>query len=334
MFQFFSNLGINKQTFGNEKKKTAPSRHTLGRIFCMTKFSEDTFTSWTKPPSDSEQGRLETSERHVKEAISEDDKLNKMSIEVFGQGSYANDTNVRLNSDIDINVMYMDGYFFELPDGATEVDVGIDKTPASSYSFKEFKNDVEAALVEKFGRDQVVRKNKCITVKATAQRVQTDVVPTWQFRRYSKDKSFVAGVRFYPDDSFWPVTNYPKQHIRNAVKKNSDTQKRFKRLTRLHRKLRYKMKEDQVAVSDNITSFLLECLIWNVPNRIMNNNETWTSRLRESIVYLYQQTKEDKSCTDWGEVSELLYLLRGGRKWSRSDVNAYMLQLWNYLELE
>lgn len=38
----------------------------------------------------------------VKEAINEDEKLKLKAIEIFGQGSYANNTNVRLNSDIDI----------------------------------------------------------------------------------------------------------------------------------------------------------------------------------------------------------------------------------------
>ena len=32
LFQFFSNLGINKQTFGNEKKKLAASRQPLAAI--------------------------------------------------------------------------------------------------------------------------------------------------------------------------------------------------------------------------------------------------------------------------------------------------------------
>ena len=58
----------------------------------MAKYSEDTLTSWTKPPSDSEQTRLEASERMVREAISEDNNLSKKSTETFGQGSYANDT--------------------------------------------------------------------------------------------------------------------------------------------------------------------------------------------------------------------------------------------------
>lgn len=298
----------------------------------MAKYSEDTLTSWTKPSSDSEQTRLEISERMVREAIREDEKLSKKSTETFGQGSYANDTNVRLNSDIDINVRYTGGYFFHLPHEKTEVDMGIDKDGPSSYSFSEFKNDVEAALVKKFGRDQVIRKDKCITIKGTAQRIQTDVVPTWNYRRYSDNKTYVLGAKFIPDNSYVGIVNFPKQHIENGVKKNSNTLRRFKRLTRLHRKLRYKMKDDGFTFNCNITSFLLECLVWNVPNRIMNDYDTWTERLKQSIVFIYEQTKEDETCKDWGEVSELLYLLRGGRKWSRADVNEYMVQLWNYLE--
>lgn len=298
----------------------------------MAKYSEDTLTSWTKPPSDSEQTRLETSERMVREAIKEDETLNQKSTETFGQGSYANDTNVRLNSDIDINVRYTGGYFFDLPKDKTEADMGIDKDGPSGYSFSEFKNDVEAALVRKFGRDQVKRNDKCITIKGTAQRIQTDVVPTWNYRRYNDNKTYVLGAKFFPDKASGAIANFPKQHIENAINKNSNTQRRFKRLTRLHRKLRYKMKDDGVTFNANITSFLLECLVWNVPNRIMNDYDTWTDRLKQSIIYIHEQTKEESTCKEWGEVSELLYLFHSGRKWSRTDVNEYMVQLWNYLE--
>lgn len=298
----------------------------------MARYSEDTLTGWTKPPSDSEQTRLETSERMVREAIKEDEKLSKKSTETFGQGSYANDTNVRLNSDIDINVRYTGGYYFDIPQDKTEADMGIDKDGPSDYSFREFKNDVEAALVKKFGRDQVKRNDKCLTIKGTAQRIQTDVVPTWNYRRYNENKTYVLGAKFIPDNSYTGIVNFPKQHIENGIKKNSNTQRRFKRLTRLHRKLRYKMKDDGVTINGNITSFLLECLVWNVPNRIMNDYGTWTERLKQSIIYLYEQTKEDSTCKEWGEVSELLYLFHSGRKWSRADVNEYMVQLWNYLE--
>lgn len=296
----------------------------------MAKYSEDTLTNWTKPPSNSEQTKLENSERMVREAISTDEKLKKKSTETFGQGSYANDTNVRLNSDIDINVRYTGGFYFDLPTENTETSAGIERL--TGYSFAEFKSDVENALVNKFGRNHVKRKDKCITIIGNTYRIQTDVVPTWNYRRYEENGNYILGAKFLTDQNDREVINYPKQHIDNAIRKNSNTSRRFKRLTRLHRKLRYKMVEDGESVSDNITSFLLECLVWNVPNNIMNDYDTWTERLRQSIISIYDNTKTDEKCENWGEVSELLYLFRGGRKWSRSDVNTYMQQLWNYLE--
>lgn len=296
----------------------------------MARYTEDQLTSWTKPPSDSEQTKLENSERMVRDAINSDEKLKKKSTETFGQGSYANNTNVRLNSDIDINVRYTGGFYFNLPPDTEEKDVGIESLPPSGYSYSEFKDDVENALVAKFGRNDVKRKDKCITIKGNSYRIETDVVPTWNYRRYSKNGNYVLGAKFRADSGTW-VVNYPKQHIENGVNKNSNTYRRFKRLTRLHRKLRYKMIDDGENVSDNITSFLLECLVWNVPNRIMNDNDTWTERLKQSIVYIYEQTKDEDTCKEWGEVSELLYLFVS-RKWTYKDVNSYMVLLWNHLE--
>lgn len=295
----------------------------------MAKFTENQLTSWTRPPSDSEQTKLENSERMVRDAINSDEKLKKKSTETFGQGSYANNTNVRLNSDIDINVRYTGGFYFNLPANKTREDFGLNNP--TSYSCSEFKDDVENALVNKFGRSEVVRNDKCITIKGNSFRIETDVVPTWNYRRYSSDGNFVLGAKFFSDKGI-DVVNYPKQHIENGINKNNNTSRRFKRLTRLHRKLRYKMRDDGIAVSDNITSFLIECLVWNVPNSKIDNYYSWTDRLKQSIIHIYEQTKEQETCDEWGEVSELLYLWRGNRKWSRTDVNEYMMQLWNYME--
>lgn len=295
----------------------------------MARFSEDTLVSFTKPPSDAEEAKLANSERMVKEAISQDATLNKMTTHVFGQGSYANDTNVRLNSDIDINVRLMDIFYFDLPDGKSRTD--FDLNSPSEYTFEAYKNAVENALVNKFGRDSVIRDDKCITIKANAYRVETDVVPTFNFRRFSANGSFVEGAKFKTDKGKY-ITNYPLQHIDNGKSKNKATQKRFKRLTRIYRRIRYKMIDDGIAVSDNITSFLVECLVWNVPDYVFNQNDTWTDRLRLSIVYLYENTEEHEKCKEWGEVSELLYLFHSGRKWTHSEVNNYLVQMWNYLD--
>jgi hypothetical protein len=294
----------------------------------MPKFSEDTFDAWRKPPSDTEETKLANSLRLVKEAITEDPILKQKSIEVFAQGSYANDTNVRLNSDIDINVRLNNAVFYDVPAGKTKEDYGYTD---SSYGFSEYKNDVYNALVRKFGANDVTRNDKCLTVKERPSRIVTDVVPTLKYNRHENSGTTNVGAKFISDKGI-PIICFPLQHIAHGVNKNSLTTKKFKRTTRLFRKIRYKMIDDRVAVSDNITSFLLECLVWNVPNSIFNENRTWTEILRNAIIYLYNNTDEKNLCEKWGEVSELLYLFHSGRKWNRADVNNYLVQMWNYLE--
>lgn len=295
----------------------------------MPRFSEETLSSWTKPPSDAEEAKLSNAERMVRDAISGDPVLLKKTTEVFGQGSYANDTNVRLNSDIDINVRYTGGFYFDLPKGMVREDFGLNSP--SEYSLEEFKGDVHIALVRKFGAESVERKNKCLTVLGNSYRVETDVVPTWNYRRYDQGGGYVLGAKLRAD-SGETIVNYPKQHIENGKQKNSDTNRKFKRLTRIYRKLRYKMIDDGLPVSDSITSFLLECLVWNVPNSVLNEADTWQERLKSSIVHLYEHTNEEDKCDEWGEVSELLYLFRGNRKWTKSDVSQFLVDAWNYLE--
>ena len=295
----------------------------------MARFTEQQLKSFTEPASNTEEQKLDKAKNAIKTAINKDSKLSQ-KIEIFGQGSYANDTNVKNNSDIDINVMYKEGFYYKIPPNTKKEDFGIVNT--FSYSFKEFKNDVEQALLNNFKGYKVDRKNKCISINIYG--IDVDVVPTCIHRIFPFNGIFVDGVTLFTDNTNQQIINYPKQHIENGKNKNSYTHKRFKWLTRIYKRIRYKMIDDGVPINDNITSFLLECLVWNVPNYIFNNYYTWTDRLRESIIYLYKETKDGGSekCKKWVEVSERLYLFHKDRKWSIRDVNNYLLQLWHFLE--
>jgi tRNA nucleotidyltransferase (CCA-adding enzyme) len=70
-----------------------------------------TFSSWGAPPGTTEQTKCENAERAVRKAIDASAKLSAKSIEVFTQGSYANRTNVREDSDVDICVLYTEAFF-------------------------------------------------------------------------------------------------------------------------------------------------------------------------------------------------------------------------------
>lgn len=94
------------------------------------------------------------------------------------------------------------------------------------------------------------------------------------------------------------------------------------------------MEKDGFYNNSKITSFLLESMVYLLPNSTYNlytDYFRWTDVLREAIVFWYNATKTGaKEWQEWKEVSELLYLMYG-HKWSSSDVNEFTLNLWRYL---
>jgi hypothetical protein len=60
-------------------------------------------------------------------------------------------------------VRYSSTFYYDLPEGKTKDD--FDLNSPVSYSFSEYKDDIETALINKFGQDNIERNDKCITVK-------------------------------------------------------------------------------------------------------------------------------------------------------------------------
>lgn len=298
----------------------------------MAKYTHEQLCFLARPASETEETKLENAKEAVKRALGNSTIVLSSKYEIFGQGSYANNTNVRNNSDVDINVCYTAAHYYELPIGKTKEEYGfVDNV---FYSYSQFKNDIEQMLVDYFGRQSVVRKNKCIHIKGNTYRSEIDVVPTWEHRRYygPYTTQFYKGVVLW-SDSGEKVINYPIQHKENGIKKNTDTQRRYKRLVRIMKNLNIKMNESGFYINDNITSFLLECLMYNYPSVELNSSVyDWNNILKKVIIYFWNKSKEESSeWQRWVENSELQSLM-SGHKWTRLDVNTFMFKLWNYLE--
>jgi hypothetical protein len=112
----------------------------------MSRDWETTFSSWGAPPSDTEQTKCDNAERAIRKAINASAKLSAQPIEVFTQGSYANRTNVRQDSDVDICVLYTGAFFpdYSMSQGLNGAVLGYSD---ATYPYPDFKNDVETALV-------------------------------------------------------------------------------------------------------------------------------------------------------------------------------------------
>ena len=119
------------------------------------------FSAWSKPPGKTEQERCDRAVRAIKDAVAVDPTLATKTVRTFPQGSYRNRTNVRQDSDVDLCVLCEDTFYYDLPAGVSAQDAGI--MPAT-YKFGNYKNDVERALVNRFGRSNVRRGNKAFDV--------------------------------------------------------------------------------------------------------------------------------------------------------------------------
>jgi len=299
----------------------------------VMKYSEVTLKGWCKPASESEDEKINHSIDMIKDAICHNTDTQNLDIEIFTQGSYANNTNVRSSSDVDVCIMLRSTFFTHYPDGMTDADFGFS---AGGIAYEEYKKYALKALIDKFGKDQISVGNKSIKIHSNTYHVEADAVVAFMLRDYyainSRDPNkFVEGIRFYAKDGSM-VSNYPKEHIKNGTAKNNATNHAYKKLVRIFKRIRNEMADDKVIDGDKITSFLVESLIWNVPNWIITSYSSWGETVKQAIIFLYNAI-DAKNHLEWGEVSERLYLFRGGRKWSDTDAKSFLKIAQVYLEL-
>ncbi len=210
-------------------------------------------------------------------------------IKLFVQGSYANNTNVRAESDVDVAVIQEEVFTTEYRTGylpQSDTDYGFVTVPPAARSFKD---EVQDCLEAKFG-DDVERKNKSIKVHGNTYRKDADTVPCRRYRDYRADyrkdaENYIGGIVITPDHG--PrIINYPEQHIANGRLKNTSTHSYYKKFIRIIKKMRYLMEDSYVSAyksaAQNVNSFLLESLLWNIPDTWYLDN---CSKYRKVFVF-------------------------------------------------
>ena len=294
--------------------------------------SEDTLTTWSKGPSQTESDKCTNAELAVKKAIKADPVLQDLDISVFAQGSYYARTNVRQKSDVDICVRYNGSFFPDYPVGKSDKDFG---NVDASFTFSDFKGLIQNALEGYFGEDGVTPGNKAFQINENTYRIGTDVVPTFEHRRYTGEKNadgsdqFIRGVAFKPDQGDL-IYNWPKQTYDNGVNRNTETGRTYKRVIRILKRLRGKMLDENIPGAEPVPSFSIECLVWNASLEGFSH-DTYRGVVRHVIADLWNRTRTDTDCNEWGEVNELKYLFRPAQPWTRQQANSFLQAAWDYI---
>jgi hypothetical protein len=290
--------------------------------------TDERINSWAQGPGTTEDQKCQNAEQAVQKAIASNAQLETMDVSVFTQGSYRARTNVRKESDVDLCVCLNSTFSTNYPPGKTDADYGLRD---SDFTFGVFKDLVGKALTSYFGSDYVKRGNKAFDVHENSYRVDADVLPALQHRRYFRDGSnkYHEGIYFKTDDGS-RIGNWAEQNYQNGVTKNDETRRYYKRVVRIVKRLRYQMEEDGIAAARSIPSFLVECLIWNVPSSGFFHT-TYKDDLQYALAHTFNATINDERCKEWGEVNELKYLFRANQKWTREQAHSFLSAAWDYV---
>lgn len=293
------------------------------------KYSESQLESFTKPLSESENQRCENMINMIKDAIEDyygetrDYKAQLNNYEIFLQGSYANNTNVRQNSDVDICVMYKNIFSYEMPQGYT-----LDKNYSdSTLNYYDLRNMIKSALIKKFGNGRVQDKNKSIRILSNTYTTDADVVVAFQYRKYINGSNYIEGIYYKALDGTI-IKNYPKVHIKNGNNKNDETNHMYKKMVRIFKKIMYDMQDDSIPNSNEVKGFVIECMCYNYPNdKLYKYMETkYTDNLKNMIDYFIIN-----SMTFWKEVNEIKLLFGIEKGKDEKFYKSFMLEMKRYI---
>lgn len=183
---------------------------------------------------------------------------NGIDFEVYLQGSYKNDTNIRGDSDVDVVAQLNSTFYSKLSEEQKRI-LGL---TSASYRWSNFRSDVLRVLRNYYGQSQITEGNKSIKIKANNNRLPADLVVCCQYRKYKTVNSdnYVEGMTFWTRNDNRQVINYPKIHYNNGVSKHKNSNQWYKPAVRL-------FKNSRSSISGDTTpSYFLECMLYNVPS--------------------------------------------------------------------
>lgn len=301
---------------------------------------ETTLRAWVKPPSDHEDDKRTRTEDEIKAALRASSLLKSVGYKVYAKGSYANNTNVRLDYDVDIAVECTDFYYYGQTGTAADAKQAAVKAKIRAYKGgytpTQFKNDVEHALVDCYGRNAIKRGNMALRVREKKTTLPADVVPCFEYHDiYDVDFwgniKYLQGTRIYPETGSH-IHNWPTQQYDNGVSKNDATGRRYKRMVRALKRVENELFK-KGRIEKELPSFLMECLVYNVPNDRFNHN-TYVSDMREVLAAIFNQTLKYDTCSEWREVNGLKDLFGANQAWTWQQAHDLADKAWDYMGLE
>ena len=284
---------------------------------------ENKLAGWTGPSSNTEQDKQDRTERMIRQAIDSHAAFNNCSLKVYAKGSYANNTNVRSDSDVDIAVECTDVQYWEESEKGNHTS---GKPYEGIWTPAKLRAELLSAMNTKFPGQVDASGSTAIQINSNSARVDADVVPCFSYRYYMKDGTRDGTKIFKTDGS--SIVNYPVQQLENGIAKNKRTGYAYKKGARLLKRIENVMVED--GAFRELPSFFMECLAYNCPDSTFAH-PTWTECLRAMLFHIWDNLQGDEPTSGrWREVNECFFLFHSNQKWTRDDGREFAKAAWNY----
>ena len=247
--------------------------------------------------------------------------------EFYLQGSYRNDTNIRVDSDVDV-VLELTSAFRPDASALSQYEQGLlaSSFQPASHDWDDFRRETLRALEAGFGKGMVSQGNKSIKLRADPPRLAADVVVCIGHRQYTSRYSYVEGITFWAlRDKRW-IVNYPKEHYKNGAAKSSRTWDRYKRTVRMFKNARNHLESTGRISADLAPSYFVECLLYNAPDSAFQYGfqETYCS----IVNWMVQNSLNRLVCQN----GQQWLFGPSPEQWSVADANVlanHLVSLWN-----
>lgn len=183
-----------------------------------------------------------------------------MTYHTYLQGSYANATNIRGNSDVDL-VVQSDAVEYS---NLTPEEKRARNIQQGAFTFSDFKTEIYGALVEYYGPQGVELGGKSFKLEAHGARLAADVIPAIRYKEYKNGTPYGDGMTFWTLDRI-QVKNFPHLHLKNGAAKNASGRANgwYKPVVRMLKNARERIADGDDAIRAQVPSYFLECLAYN-----------------------------------------------------------------------
>jgi len=223
------------------------------------------------------------------------------SFESFLQGSYANDTNVHRDSDVDIIMRLDSTWYHDAQTLSAEQYAAFERAypGAAGYGLTQFKAEIANWLTQKFG-SAVQVGTKAIFIPGNGTRRDCDVLPCSLFRYYYRfntisDQNYAEGICFFLRDGT-RIINFPKQHAANCTAKHQATNSWFKPTVRIYKNMRNHLVNHGLLQEGVAPSYFIEGLLWNVPSG--NFGQSYDNTFVSTFNFLNRTDKSEFRCAN------------------------------------